>query len=142
MDTSKQYIKMCAHPVIQREFTKRTTLDDWDCSDFVYDKGNKNWYCLGGETGLYTYDVPSDFIWLPRQDQIQELMYTYACQGEPMVPGKGSVACPDCIVMELKVFSENDCDYDLNSMEQLWLAFYMQEKHNLMWGGKKWEKEK
>jgi len=27
------------------------------------------------------------------------------------------------------------------SMEQLWLAFYMHEKHKKIWDGKKWKKK-
>ena len=51
---------------------------------------------------------------------------------------KHSVACPDVIVLNLKAFSENDCDYGLETMEQLWLVFVMHEKYNKEWSGEEW----
>lgn len=68
-------------------------------------------------------------IWLPRQDQIQEMM------GEPQ----------NCRYL-LKRLNEWAVDHTygwmLNaSMEQLWLAFYMWEKHQKTWDGEKWVKK-
>ena len=117
MDISKEYISMCDCDEIQH------TLDE--------PLGPK-------EFGHNYYDRNGD-IWLPRQDQIQEMMYTLACQGEDSVAGKTSVGCPDCIVEDLHEFSKDDCKHDLNSMEQLWLAFYMEEKHSKTWNGKEWK---
>ena len=36
---------------------------------------------------------------------------------------------------------DENVDIRKGSMEQLWLAFYMYEKHGKTWDGKKWDKE-
>ena len=81
-----------------------------------------------------TYGNP---VFIPRQDQIQGMMYAYAALGEQLTYEKASVSCPDVIVLDLKEFSEDDCKYNLETMEQLWLAFYMHEKHGKIWDDEK-----
>ena len=100
---------------------------------YCYQEGTMNCECCGEEFDLLTFDKfypQSDVIWLPRQDQLQDM-----------------------------VKSEYECDYDMNldftefttnlytheqigaSMEQLWLAFVMHEKYNKKWDGEDWVKE-
>ena len=63
-------------------------------------------------------------VWLPRQDQLQE-----------MTAAKGWVA------QLILLWHETDADYwgQFRTWEQLWLAFVMQEKHNKHWTGEAWE---
>jgi len=77
-----------------------------------------------------TIAVMSDFkslVWLPRQDQLQNIISPYLQE-------------------LLDTICEKDGDigyqfmheYDLNSMEQLWLAFVMKEKYKKTWDGEQW----
>ncbi len=66
-------------------------------------------------------------VWLPRQDQIQEMLKAHYQK-------------------HLKILYDFSLtvSWDINSPEQLWLAFYMHEKHGKMWWGKNvktWVKE-
>ena len=131
MDTSEQYIKMCDCPEIQRQ---------WKPQDFIsyhaYHKRLKR-------VGDFIYGVQwensgrEELIWLPRQDQIQETL--------PPHDHASSIA------VYFGLFCDNEAMYEgiyakkgwgfidkFSSMEQLWLAFYMYEKHKKTWDGKKW----
>ena len=112
MDTSEQYIKMCDCPEIQSKWAilidegAHPTTDVHDYSTYIV-KENRRMEC----------------IWLPRQDQIQEMVGDFNAI-LPMLPRLERLD---------KLYEEK-----FNSMEQLWLAFYMHEKHDKMWDGKKW----
>ena len=110
MDTSETYVKMC------------------DCLEIQGQRGNL----------MHQHDYLIDCLWLPRQDQIQEMMYELPPFKEKWTIGVARVACPNCITLDLKDFSEDDCKMLLESMEQLWLAFYMHEKHQKTWDKEKW----
>ena len=81
----------------------------------------------------FKFDVV--YMWLPRQDQLQELLnYSIAPLG-----------------ITWKFFwsvygdAEDDKNREywsvFNSMEQLWLAFVMKEKFNKIWTGKEWKEQ-
>ena len=64
-------------------------------------------------------------IWLPRQDQLQEMVSYIG----------------DTWVIEQYFHNYLHSIYTherKDSMEQLWLAFVMKEKHNKVWDGDKW----
>ena len=71
-------------------------------------------------------------IWLPRQDDIQKMMYE-------------DLARADAIVHGLNKWREENYNYQLQfiTMEQFSLAFYMHEKHSKTWSSKeeKWVKK-
>ena len=111
MDTSELYIKMCDCPEIQEQWRAFSMKSPYD---------------------LMWRDSPSneyDNIWLPMQDQIQE-----------MLP---ECKCPCCLIVHLNKFVEENidgfADRGIDSMEQYWLAFYMSEKHSKIWGKEGWE---
>ena len=123
MDVSDIYVKMCDCPEIQEEWGKIRKRDNWDCSDFVFDKSGIRYsqtFCLGGESGFEEF--LKDFIWLPRQDQIQEMV---GCK-----PGNH--------VSLMNKFMEFEY---YHSLEQKWLAFYMLKKHSKFWGKDGWVNE-
>ena len=106
MDTSKEYIKMCDYPRIQKQ------IKDDRCSFWAKKRvtGKYSVWC--------SYHSPGD-IWLPRQDQIQEIM---GC-----IPGN-----------HLSLMNKL-CKFNYYySLEQKWLAFYMYEKCGKKWNGKEW----
>lgn len=112
MDTLEQYIKMCDCEEIQ------------DYAPIIYpDLGEgKNYY------GYITTDKISRKIWLPYQDQIQEMFF-----------GKKINLRHSDIVDGFYKFYRTAYATEFNSMEQLWLAFYMYEKHQKVWDGGKWK---
>lgn len=72
-------------------------------------------------------------IWLPRQDQLQEILIA-----DYEEIGKEYNDKWDRLLFACNDFVNGDY-FDGHSMEQLWLAFYMSEKHNKKWNGKEWE---
>ena len=94
-----------------------------------------------GETSEYhTFDKfypRDDCIWLPRQDQLQEMVEW---------TNKYQIALfePSTYKYSLNVEDKTGVTQywvDGNSMEQLWLAFIMFELHQKHWDGKAWIKK-
>jgi hypothetical protein len=122
MDTSPEYIKMCEAEEIQA--FKQGKL--WDGIDV---------YALDGAVHYGYEGSPSiRAIWLPRQDQLQEML-------------KDNPIFDTWIVQLNRVFNyvfENYFakPYDLKelpkSMEELWLAFVMKERSQKTWNGEEW----
>jgi len=135
MDTSETYIKMCDCPEIQQ----------WE-RHCIFPREGDLFACitLGHkdapvELVIGTTPPRADkkdnrdlfkgkyWVWLPRQDQIQEMIY----------PHQDGIAYLTC---ELYGWLQRQRKYQPKSMEQLWLALYMHEKHNKVWDGEKWIK--
>jgi hypothetical protein len=81
-----------------------------------------------------------ELIWLPRQSQIQkmfqeedfiELNHRFQFFWEQEVNSSFYIGSE--LVNEFYIWNEQNF-----SAEQLWLAFYMWEKHEKIWDGKKW----
>jgi len=120
VDTSEQYIKMCEKvEEIQEEWKK-------EYSDFVIVKcvnSDKNVLMLFLQT--FEHNI---MIWLPRQDQLQEMIIgTFTNELHNDAWG----AMRLCVEFGRR----NDLYY---SLEQLWLAFVMKEKFNKTWNGEDW----
>ncbi|MDP2685142.1 MAG: hypothetical protein Q8P20_08985 [bacterium] len=133
MDDSKEYILQCEKAV---EIQKM--VGDWD---YGYDVET----CKVGvrvahewrEEIRADYGVPeldddfySSWIWLPRQDQLQEMLGDYEKQLY--------------ILDDWREGGYDDIKYwnigNLKTWEQLWLAFVMKEKYNKVWDGTDWIK--
>ena len=145
MDTSKEYIKMCEKAgeiqLLKRE-KKHTDTGKWKPGDYY-----TTWFPPFLITIIPQYldewadepdylHHPSENIWLPRQDQLQEMIQDNSQHYLNSVhqiwyefaeyDGDGSIfAIPDYLK-------------HIASMEQLWLAFVMKEKYNKIWNGKGW----
>ena len=118
MDTSKEYIKMCEKAVEIRDFHTGFSRGDVIVNPFSQTK----------ESTIVTEWIEKESItWLPRQDQLQEMVYK-----EQTAQGK---LCyfHDWIGLVDKWHFKKDM-----SMEQLWLAFVMKEKYNKTWDGSEW----
>lgn len=137
MDTTPKYVQMCRQAKeIQEQWKK-------ELGDFVY---NPNCYTeskiqtiFDGADGEYSAslnhiapDYPDimDITWLPRQDQLQEIM------GFSLLNFDITITLSE--ILEDIGFSEfSYC----KSMEQLWLAFAMQRKFSKRWNGSAWVAE-
>ena len=131
MDTSEQYIKMCDCEEIQE--LRRPTTDGfrienvWEDGDIIkYPQGrvrlfNPLWFEGGIE--------PKQYVWLPRQDQLQEML-------------KLPLLDLLCRFRDFIEFGKNPSYAALfTSMEQLWLAFVMKTLHSKIWSNEAWVSE-
>ena len=135
MDTV--FIKMCDCPEIQGLRGK----NKWQAWDYIYaannyDSDKKEVLVVSGyetDSGYYgamagskRYPddecVPEDAIWLPTQSQLQKMVNTdFTLQ-----------------ILDLELLVEEGNWHYVDSMEQLWLAFVMKEKHGKVWNGEGW----
>ncbi len=107
MDTSKEYIKMCDCEEIQNEWTRQA-------GDF---------YSINREdVSVYFGMDDSYMMWLPRQDQLQEMIKL------------------DTYEWIKKCWSEVQTEPLPLSMEKLMLEIVMWEKHSAMWTGSEWDR--
>lgn len=134
MDTSKTYIKMSDCPEIQGEW--KPIEGDW-----VLEKTYKDVPRVlkdGFREGTFITEIQWEendyldqklFIWLPRQDQLQEMLGDYEKQFEVLDNWREG-GCDDVLYWNIG---------NLKSWEQLWLAFVMWElSHKKKWDGSKW----
>ena len=77
----------------------------------------------------------STIIWLPRQDQIQEMIPKCTC----VHPLEKLQCVLQRLVEHGGMYGEDTYWSFPTSMEQFWLAFYMYEKYKKIWNGEKWE---
>lgn len=139
MDTSKQYIAMCDCPEIQ---------DKWEFKQGDFYKDKVSLEVLDEDVEGYTTDNCQTYtreyliqeikdyeaIWLPRQDQLQEMLMN---EPYPKTPAIGRLqdltnfvhTTPYC---QEKSEEDEACHY-FETLEQLWLAFVMKEKFNKHW---------
>jgi len=111
MDTSETYIKMCDCGEIQNIWNPEGL-------DFTHRRLGKQ----------YKHGT---MLWLPRQDQLQEMVGITRTR---LITEFGTFAvCHEVRgVLALNYY---------RSMEQLWLAFVMKEKHDKVWDGESWMKK-
>lgn len=121
MDTSELYIKMCDCPEIQ---------DKWQFNDGDF---HVNLEIHGRIIDVINNKNKPDFnesgyIWLPRQDQIQEMLGNFIWTN---------------VLMERCFKGEYPSEWPMDTWEKRWLHLYMQVKHNKIWDGKekKWIKK-
>ena len=126
MDTSETYIKM--------------NLKAWpDLRPFEapFSRRERMLYVVDGKVGVWneiinlptttTSSADKAFpLW--EQDQLQEI-----------IPKQENFRL-DCAFFRSYIFGYGDefPDWQVNSWEQLWLAFVMKEKYNKVWNGEEW----
>ena len=119
MDTTKQYIDMCNKAKEIQELWKPKEGDFYKRAKLKY----------GDEVvvDIYGYADPKCNIFIPRQDQLQEML-----------------GIKDLVLLitkfQLWIFRQQ-AELLPKSMEQLWLAYVMKEKYNKIWNGHDWERE-
>lgn len=109
MDTSKEYILMCEKAnEIQELKPSITPADFMGC---IY---------------------PRNAVWLPRQDQLQEMAVNRGKNGPNTSYWHKAV--------EFFEYWMKNGIWAGSSMEQLWLAFVMKEKYGKIWNSTDWVK--
>ncbi len=139
MDTSQEYIKMCKKAGEIQELTRNyeDSKDFWICKN-----------CEGlGRMHWPKYEVCKDWsgIWLPRQDQLQEMVESVF---DKLNGKRHHLIFHFYEFLNKKNYSRKStqCNYvvianlmnDWPSMEQLWLAFVMKKKFGKSWDGEEW----
>ena len=126
MDSSGIFVKMCEKAEeIQGQWEPKSY-------DYVYDTDPHEY----NEVSLITNPAgfnKNGFIWLPRQDQLQEMLQKYVEK--------------DCLVgdsiskrmaMYFGIWVQKEECLNFYSMEQYWLVWLMKEKFNKVWDGDNW----
>lgn len=145
MDVSPEYIKMC-----EKASEIQPCLDDTDGVGGTWISGNiiRHRAPLNqphDKDGLYQvtdemairrcescgneeeYIKSSRAIWIPSQDQLQEMVYTEE------VKKRYSCTKTRWLTTGIDLFCQFNCCDHFTSMEQLWLAFVMKEKYSKQW---------
>jgi hypothetical protein len=126
MDKSSYYIKMCeSAKMIQKQWAP-------DFGDFfVSMSSGRPSPCLPLVSELerkVSYLKTIKAVWLPRQDQLQEMLIEkYA------TPWDLAIAFSNVLMADNASYFDN-----LDSMEKLWLAFIMLEKYKKKWKDGEW----
>lgn len=120
MDTSETYVKMCEKAVeIQKLCPNEISEKDFSA---ILPPSEEE------EAKLPKFKIICGiFVWLPRQDQLQEMM----------IETGTNINLLHYFVSWIDN-TYNLCSWD--SMEQLWLAFVMKERYSKVWNGEDWVK--
>ena len=136
MDTSETYIKMCDCEEVQ-EHCK------YDGGDWICDPDNGHswaiWQKVRGKTDEEVQKFMDGLLWLPGQDRIQEMLYV---RGSKVIDPLWELVNRFYGFVYREPPSELWGKFKGETMEQLWLAFYMHEKHQKTWDGDKWVSNK
>src|SRR5574343_136254 len=148
MDTSETYIFHCQKATEIQAL--RPPRQDFQPADFYATrekirsgehKGEVRWMAWVAENGDCGMDQrDKDDTWLPRQDQLQEIV----SQGSLVFEGGGAAASNLCHAFDLWVrqnwiWGNSTTDEVFASMEQLRLAFVMWERYQKRWTGGDWK---
>lgn len=127
MDTSKEYILMCEKAEEIRKGWKTQAFDIYQDAGKTIRVIAEDYGCEFRGEDIDSYGWERDVLWLPRQDQLQEMV-----KSEPYFAWN--------YIGMLGRWASKNITYSasLNSMEQLWLAFVMKENYNKIWNGENW----
>jgi len=133
MDFSEKYIEMCSKASEIQELWKQDKGEyvavyssEWEYLDKDHQVRKKTFkeIVILGVDGNYVTDE-SLCVWLPRQDQLQEIMEIDIHSVRPFI-----------ILDQLMDRYITRYGYLLETIEQLWLAFFMSEKYKKYWDNK------
>jgi hypothetical protein len=161
MDTSETYIKMCekATEIQKLAFRIGGRFEDYPNEDILIDFTGS--FYFANNATLQTTKSPEwdgALIWLPRQDQLQEMVGLNQHNVDYMFPKLSGFHFRNMYeAIENKNLADDKGDKLINdnqrkmarhfrhlftSMEQLWLAFVMSEKFGKIWNGEEWVAQK
>ena len=128
MDTSKEYIAMCATDEIQADHK-------WEDGDYQFIPYNEvvNVYCEECEHEFGPFGGKPQWIWLPRVDQLID-MTGYTCPVHALLMIVGNWARRFTHSYQDQIF------FDTASPERTFLAYVMGSKYGKEWSAKRWRK--
>lgn len=127
MDTTVKYILMCRR-ARELQSSKKVSVGDFMSER---DKSDVTFFVVDSAM-LVVYSKNPEYlktdIWLPRQDQIQDLLKEKGCY-------------PKKVFDEFKTFFDENWSL-FNTYDKLWLAFYMYTKYRKKWDSQtdEWKK--
>lgn len=143
MDVSPEYVEMCEKA---EEIQKGWKPTEWD---YVFGERDKerqtlvlSGYCTDG--GFYGAELEEEHrgirdivgvnfpIWLPRQDQLQEMIHDYKFSKRQFSGSHG-------LLRDFAYWVEEESKLPCASMEQLWLAFVMLTLYHKKWYNGEWQ---
>ena len=151
MDASPEYIKQCEKAEEIQELWKPKDGDFYTSSDHSLIEISHRCPCADeDDMGTTEAAVGCGDIWLPRQDQLQEMYARYVADELDLKDISHSTTMMVFIDFCEWINSRyEEAPYVCNptnvfhSGEQLWLAFLYAGKYNRIWNGEDWvEKEK
>ena len=132
-DETKVYRLMADCPEIQGQ----RRIDDWQYGDYYYHKNierteNTQLFFIFTNSRNYLVDNLKHMVWLPDQRQLQEMILGIS----KWTPLDLIWSCYERNNKEAnQIGNTHPCD----SMEQLWLSYYMFRKYSKRWTSEKWE---
>ena len=152
MDPSLQYVRMCKGATeIQNQWKfelgdyfstiRQTALHERNLATETDDRKGfsiVDSYWLNDE--LTKKRIPEPWVWLPRQDQLQEMLSDEHRIFYKDTVGKWPAGFIFMVVLDrFRAFLECEYDYtELDSAEQIWLAYVMDHVHEKRWDGSTW----
>jgi len=146
MDCGKDYVKMCGKAeeiqLLHRE-EKHEDTGKWIAGDFWTTVFRDGVFTVCGYRDAWSDEPmylhhPIECIWLPRQDQLQEMIkgakHMHLLAYEFALYFHGNI---DPLYANLGM-DNYSVDAD-NSMEQMWMAFIMKRKYNKIWDNENWK---
>ena len=106
MDTSETYVKMC------------------DCLEIQGQRGNL----------MHQHDYLIDCLWLPRQEDIQEMILCDWKAFEPNERHSHHLLSVNFNIFVKGLFPDEN---HINSMTEFWIMFYMNDIHKKKWSDEK-----
>lgn len=129
MDTTPEYIEMCekAGEIQAMEWTQD------QIGHLVYIKRLDTLMQLD-----YDHKKCDELkeVWLPRQDQLQEMAFTNDTFKFDIV---SNINCFNSWVKQNWIWGNSNDKQEYTTHEQLWLAFVMKEKFNKTWKDGEWK---
>ena len=119
MDKTEIFVKMCENAEEIQRMSPRVFITSNAVNIPFYDLEGNCWFNRNNEKS----------IWLPRQDQLQELT------GIESIP---------TLLSQFNEFVFENVEYAtqfIDSCEKLWLAFVMKKRYNKTWNEEEWIKE-
>lgn len=137
MDTSGKYVKMCESAKdIQRQW-------NFKIEDYIFDPAD-------GEARVwfgYPSKEYSEIIWLPKQDQLQEICIEFNIQNLMVSRCEAFFRFLEWYASCLKETYDNGCNIgkngeyeEIDSCEKLMLKYAMKFMYWKRWDGEKWVK--
>lgn len=130
IDTSKEYIKMNSCPEIQGEWEPK--VGDWYYVDNE-DELVEATICMNAMATKYERAYGSNMVWLPRQDQIQDMLQDFM-----WVVAKGPTADGAFIAFVDVPPGKVETRCYAPTAEQALLQLVMLEIHGKKWNGSEW----
>ena len=131
MDTSKEYILMCEKAVEIQTIWKK---DGTKSGDFIKVHGYEICVISSHEAGAWS----DHWIWIPRQDQLQEMAYDGKIKSFPVLQWSFYLFLLERNEDWRNIRKRGDDEKKYSSFEKVWLSYLMRHKFNKTWNGEDW----